>query len=89
MEGKISQFLSNLLFLIQALVKAALTAHGVITSLEVSDGTDSHVGLPGLADLFFYSQVIWSDLLSSADQRLPDSDLDIRAQLSCVSLWCR
>lgn len=54
--GKISPFLSNLLFPSQDLDKETFAAHSVIAGLDVSDGPDSPMGLPGLEDLFFYSQ---------------------------------
>lgn len=52
-KKKISQFLLNLLYPIQALFKKTSAAHGRIASLEVSDGADRPVGFPGLADLLF------------------------------------
>ena len=72
-EEKISQFLSNLLFPTQVLVKDTFAADSIIASLEVSDGPDdSPVGLPGLADLLFYSwSYIWSHILSNAGQTPP------------------
>lgn len=52
-EKKNSQFLLNLLYLIQALFKKTPAAHGRIASLEVPDGADRPLGFPGLADLLF------------------------------------